>query len=152
MTDTDGHRKWLDQAVDLAMENVAMGGRPFGAVLVREGQLLATGVNRMLAIHDPSSHAEMEALRKAGADMGTTDMSGAVLYASGQPCPMCLAAAYMTGVSAIYYVYDNADAEPFGFSSQATYDALGVDMDRPAVPMSKVDLPGRSPAALYKNA
>lgn len=152
MTDTQDHQKWLYQAVDLAIENVKAGGRPFGAVLVRDGQLLATGVNRMLAIHDPSSHAEMEALRKAGAEMETTDMSGTVLYASGQPCPMCLAAAFMTKVSAIYYVFNNADAEPFGFSSQRTYDALDVRMDPPAVPMMQIRLPDRVPADLYQPA
>ena len=152
MTDTAEHHKWLEQAVDLAIENVKAGGRPFGAVLVRDGELLATGVNRMLAIHDPSSHAEMEALRKAGAQMETTDMSGTVLYASGQPCPMCLAAAFATKVSAIYYVFNNADAEPFGFSSQPTYDALNVRMDPPAVPMTQIRLPDRVPADLYQAA
>lgn len=143
------HLKWLNQAVDLAMENVRAGGRPFGAVLVRDGECIATGVNQMIALNDPSSHAEMEALRHAGMTRGSVDMSGTVLYASGQPCPMCLAAAFMTKVGAIAYVYGNADAEPFGFSSQPTYDALGVKIEAQPIPVFKVAMPERPAAVLY---
>ena len=143
------HLKWLNLAVDLALENVKAGGRPFGSALVRDGECIATGVNQMVALNDPSSHAEMEALRHAGMATGSVDMSGAVLYASGQPCPMCLAAAVMTKVSAIAYVYDNAEAEPFGFSSQPTYDALGVNIDATPIPVFKVSLPDRKPSELY---
>lgn len=146
----EAHRKWLRQAVDLARENVAGGGRPFGAVLVRDDREIATGVNRMLERHDPSSHAEMEALKAAGGKAASTDMRGTVLYASGQPCPMCLAAAFMTGVQAIYYAFSNADAEPYGFSSQPTYDAMGVRLSDPPVPMFQLELPDRSPADLYR--
>ena len=86
MTDAD-HRVWLAQAMDLALENVRVGGRPFGAVLVKDGAVVATGVNRMMTTCDPSSHAEMEALRQAGPALGTVDLSGSVLYASGHPVP-----------------------------------------------------------------
>ena len=148
MSDAD-HRRWLGQAVDLALENVRAGGRPFGAVLVRDGEVVATGVNRMLATCDPSSHAEMEALRQAGPALGTVDLSGSVLYASGHPCPMCLAAAVMTRVSAVYYVFSNADAEPFGFASTAAYQALGVTLDPSPLPLTQLDVPGRTAADLY---
>jgi len=148
VSDAD-HRRWLAQAVDLALENVRAGGRPFGAVLVRDGEVVATGVNRMLATCDPSSHAEMEALRQAGPALGTVDLSGSVLYASGHPCPMCLAAAVMTRVSAVYYVFSNADAEPFGFASTAAYQALGVTLDPSPLPLTQLDVPGRTAADLY---
>lgn len=148
MSDAD-HRRWLAQAVDPALENVRAGGRPFGAVLVRDGEIVATGVNRMLATCDPSSHAEMEALRQAGPALGTVDLSGSVLYASGHPCPMCLAAAVMTRVSAVYYVFSNADAEPFGFASTAAYQALGVTLDPSPLPLTQLDVPGRTAADLY---
>lgn len=143
------HRRWLAQAVDLALENVRAGGRPFGAVLVKDGALVASGVNRMLATNDPSSHAEMEALRQAGPALGGVDLSGSVLYASGHPCPMCLAAAVMTRVSAVYYAFSNADAEPYGFSSAATYQVLGVKLDPPPLPLRQLELPGRTAAELY---
>lgn len=148
MNDAD-HRRWLGQAVDLALENVRSGGRPFGAVLVKDGAVVATGVNRMLTSCDPSSHAEMEALRQAGPALGTLDLSGAVLYASGHPCPMCLAAAVMTRVSGVYYVFSNADAEPYGFASTAAYRTLGVSLDPPPLPLTQLDVPGRTAAALY---
>lgn len=143
------HRRWLTRAVDLALENVRAGGRPFGAVLVKDGVLVASGVNRMLATNDPSSHAEMEALRQAGPALGGVDMTGAILYASGHPCPMCLAAAVMTRVSAVYYAFSNADAEPYGFSSAAAYQALGVTLDPPPLPLTQLELPERTAAELY---
>jgi len=148
MSDAE-HRRWLAQAVDLALENVRVGGRPFGAVLVKDGAVVATGVNRMLTSCDPSSHAEMEALRQAGPALGTVDLSGSVLYASGHPCPMCLAAAVMTRISGIYYAFSNADAEPYGFASTAAYQTLGVTLDPPPLPLTQMDVPGRTAAALY---
>lgn len=144
-----GHRRWLARAVDLALENVRAGGRPFGAVLVKDGAVVATGVNRMLTTCDPGSHAEMEALRQAGPVLGTVDLSGSVLYASGHPCPMCLAAAVMTRVSAVFYAFSNIDAEPYGFSSAAAYQALGVTLDPPPLPLTQLDVPGRTAAELY---
>ena len=83
------HRRWLAQAVDLALENVRAGGRPFGAVLVKDGVLIASGVNRMLATNDPSSHAEMEALRQAGPALGGVDLDDLRL-----PRPRAPAGAY----------------------------------------------------------
>lgn len=148
MTDAE-HRRWLAQAVDLALENVRAGGRPFGAVLVKDGAVVGAGVNRMMATCDPSSHAEMEALRQAGPALGTVDLSGSVLYASGHPCPMCLAAAVMTRVSAVYYAFSNADAAPYGFDSTATYQTLGVRLDPPPLPLKQLDVPGRTAAELY---
>ncbi len=148
MSDAE-HRRWLAQAVDLALENVRAGGRPFGAVLVKDVAVVATGVNRMLTSCDPSSHAEMEALRQAGPALGTVDLSGSILYASGHPCPMCLAAAVMTRVSAVYYVFSNADAEPYGFASTAAYQTLGVTLDPPPLPLTQMEVPGRTAADLY---
>jgi guanine deaminase len=148
MSDAD-HSRWLAQAVDLALENVRAGGRPFGAVLVKDGVVVATGVNRMLATCDPSSHAEMEALRQAGPALGTVDLSGSVLYASGHPCPMCLAAAVMTLVAAVFYSFSNADAEPYGFSSAAVYAALGVRTDPAPLPLKQLDVPSRTASELY---
>jgi guanine deaminase len=149
MSDAD-HRRWLTQAVELALDNVRAGGRPFGAVLVKDGAVVGTGVNRMLATHDPSSHAEMEALRQAGPALGGADLSSAVLYASGHPCPMCLAAAVMSRVEAVYYAFSNADAEPYGFSSTAAYAALGVRLDPPPLPLTQLDVPGYAAADLYR--
>jgi tRNA(Arg) A34 adenosine deaminase TadA len=116
---------FLRQAVELARENVlARRGRPFGAVLVRDGQVLATGVNEVLASGDPSAHAELQAIRAATAALGGARLDGAVIYASGQPCPMCLAAMYLTGVARAAYASSNAEGEPYGLSTADIYEDL----------------------------
>jgi tRNA(Arg) A34 adenosine deaminase TadA len=108
----------LALAVRLARENVLEGGgRPYGAVLVRNDQVLATGVNEVLATNDPSTHAEMQAIRAAAATLKTPRLDGCVMYASGHPCPMCLSAIHMTGIAEVYYAYSNEDAERYGLST-----------------------------------
>lgn len=115
---------FLEQAIRLARENVARGGRPFGAVLVERGRVLATGVNEILQTNDPSAHAELQAIRSACVALGRPRLDGCVMYASGQPCPMCLAAMHMTGFAEIVFAYSNDEAEPFGLSSGRTYAEL----------------------------
>lgn len=117
-------KKFLEHAVQLAFENIERGGRPFGAVLVRDGEIIATGVNDIVATNDPTSHAELNAIRSASQKLGTPNLSGAVVYASGHPCPMCLAAMRMCGVKEVYFAHSNEDAEPFGLSTAAVYAEL----------------------------
>lgn len=124
MTDADA---FLQEAIRLAYDNVARGGRPFGAVVVKDGAVVATGVNEILAANDPTAHAELTALRKAGAALGTPDLSGCTVYASGQPCPMCMAAMRMAGVSAVGYAYSNEDGAPHGLSTAA----IAAELARP---------------------
>ncbi|WP_353242885.1 nucleoside deaminase [Providencia sp.] len=119
-------KQFLQQAVSLAEENVQAGGRPFGAVVVSQGKVVATGVNQMLELHDPTAHAELMALRQAGEALNQVKLDGCVVYASGQPCPMCLAAMRMAGISRVVYGYSNQDAEPFGLSTAEIAKALRV--------------------------
>ncbi len=98
----------LREAVRLAQANHARGGRPFGAVLARDGQAIATGVNDIVHSHDPTTHAEMQALRAASQALASPRLDGCVVYASGHPCPICLAAIVMSGVQCVYYAFDNA--------------------------------------------
>ncbi len=91
-------RTYLDQAIRLAFDNVEQGGRPFGAVVVKGGKVIATGVNRMQADCDPTAHAELLALRAAGKTLQSPRLDGCEVYASGQPCPMCFAAMRMAGI------------------------------------------------------
>ena len=141
------HQEWLEQALHLALTHRRQGGRPFAALLVKEGKLVASAVNRMLEAGDPTRHAEMEALREASQQGPLKD---AVVYASGHPCPMCLCALVMNGISAVYYAFDNADAAPFGFDSSASYDRLRLPLSPPPLPLIK--LPSPIPAsALYGN-
>jgi len=119
------HERFLVQAIELARRNVEeQGGRPFGAVLVKDGAVIATGVNEMGATGDPTAHAELQALRAASRALGTLRLDGCTVYASGHPCPMCLAAMTMIGVSAVYYAHSNEDAAPFGLSTESVYAEL----------------------------
>lgn len=123
MTDSE----FLAQAIALARRNVEKGGRPFGAVVVRNGEIVGEGVNQMLELHDPTAHAELLALRHAGNHLRQTRLEDCVVYASGQPCPMCLAAMRMAGVTRAVYAYSNADAEPYGLSTASIALALRAD-------------------------
>ncbi|AOY98729.1 tRNA-specific adenosine deaminase [Cupriavidus sp. USMAHM13] len=142
------HPDLLREAVRLAQDNRARGGRPFGAVLARHGEIVATGVNGIVHSHDPTTHAEMEALRAASRRLATPDLSGSVVYASGHPCPMCLAALVMAGVEAVYYAFDNPDAAPFGLSSEAAYQKLRLPLVPPPLALTKLDV-GVSAMAVY---
>ncbi|MBU8899629.1 nucleoside deaminase [Corallococcus sp. H22C18031201] len=119
----------MRQALTVARENIRQGGRPFGAVLVREGQVISTAANEILATNDPTAHAEMLALRRASQLLRSPRLDGCIVYASGHPCPMCLAAMTMCGISAAYYGYSNEEGAPFGLSTAAVYDELSRPME-----------------------
>ncbi len=121
--------------MQLARENHQQGGRPFAALLVRDGQLVASAVNGIHLDGDPTRHAELEALRKASQ---SGPLAGAIVYASGHPCPMCLGALVMNGIAAVYYAFDNADAAPFGFDSSAAYQQLGLPLAPQPLPLAKL--------------
>lgn len=122
--------RFLDEAIALAFDNIRRGGRPFGAVVVKDGEVVARGVNRMLADNDPTAHAEMTALRAAGAALQSPRLDGCSVYASGQPCPMCLAAMRMSGVNDVVFAYSNEQAEPFDLSTAAIAAELAKPLDR----------------------
>jgi len=142
------HETLLREAVRLARNNRERGGRPFAAVLAIDGQAISIGVNDVVQSNDPSTHAEMEAVRAASRNLGCADLRGSIVYASGHPCPMCLAALVIAGVDAVYYAFDNDDAEPYGFSSKAAYQKLRLSLEPPPLPLIRLDL-GLSPAELY---
>ena len=145
------HIALMRQAVDLAHENRLRGGRPFGAVLAREGEIVATGVNEIIQTHDPSTHAEMQAIRAGSRKMGTPSLAGCTVYASGHPCPMCLAALVMTGAERVFFAFDNDDATPYNLSSAGAYQRLRLNLDPPPLPIERLDT-GITAAQLYGNA
>ncbi|OIS92534.1 nucleoside deaminase [Brucella cytisi] len=120
---------YLDQAIRLAFYNVEQGGRPFGAVVVKGGKVIATGVNRMQADCDPTAHAELLALRAAGNTLQSPRLDGCEVYASGQPCPMCFAAMRMAGIEKIRFAYSNEQAETFGLSTAKIAVELAKPLD-----------------------
>ncbi|CAN7201726.1 nucleoside deaminase [Phenylobacterium sp. LjRoot219] len=116
--------RFLCEAIELARANVAAGGRPFGAVVVRDGRVIASGVNQIHQTHDPTAHAELSAIRAAGQALGSPNLAGCVVYASGHPCPMCLAAMRLAGVDEVAYAYSQEDGAPYGLSTAALYAEL----------------------------
>ncbi|WP_180173299.1 nucleoside deaminase [Acinetobacter sp. YH12029] len=118
---------FIELAIQLAKENIEQGGRPFGAVIVKHGVVVSTGVNQILISGDPTSHAELNALRQAAQNLNMTSLKDCVVYASGQPCPMCLAALRMAGVEKIVYAYSNADAEAYGLSTAKIAEKLRLE-------------------------
>ena len=108
---TPEDERFMQMAIDLSVENVANGGGPFGAVIVRDGEVLAAGANRVTANNDPTAHAEVSAIRTACAKVGNFKLEGATIYTSCEPCPMCLSAIYWAGISRIFYGNTKADAK-----------------------------------------
>lgn len=140
---THDDEKYLLESIHLAMGNVRERRTwPFGAVLVRDGQVLARAVNEVDALCDPSAHAEMQAVRAAAKAQGSTDLSGSTVYASGYPCPMCLTAMLLAGVKKVYYAYSNEDGEPYGLSAERGYVEIARAPQEREMPM--ISLPVRA--------
>ncbi|EKS29453.1 nucleoside deaminase [Afipia felis] len=114
-------KRFLCEAIELARENVRKGGRPFGAVLVKEGKVIATGVNEILETGDPTTHAELQAIRVASKVLGSPRLDGCAIYASGHPCPMCLSAMHLTGIREVAFAYSNDEGERYGLSTAKIY-------------------------------
>ena len=118
------HEDFMRQAIDLAVENVKNGGGPFGAVIVKDGAVVATGTNRVTANNDPTAHAEVSAIRAACLKLGTFNLEGCVIYTSCEPCPMCLGAIYWAHLDKIYYGANQHDAAAAGFDDSFIYREL----------------------------
>lgn len=116
----------MRKAIELAENNVANGGGPFGAVISRNGEIIATGVNRVTAEHDPTAHAEVSAIREACKKLGRFDLSDCEIYTSCEPCPMCLGAIYWSHIGKMYYGNSKSDAKEIGFDDSFIYDELAL--------------------------
>lgn len=119
--------KFMQMAIDLSSENVDNGGGPFGAVIVRDGEILATGVNRVVPNNDPTAHAEVSAIRHACHKLETFQLEGCTIYSSCEPCPMCLSAIYWAGIKRLCYGNTKADAKAIDFDDSFIYDQIDLD-------------------------
>lgn len=118
-------QNWMRQAIDLAIENVrSERGGPFGALVVKENRLIATGVNCVTSSQDPTAHAEVVAIRNACRELGTFQLSGCELYTSCEPCPMCLGAIYWARPERFYFACRREDAATYGFDDAFIYDEI----------------------------
>ncbi len=122
--ESDTHNEYLNEAIQLAKENVTHGGGPFGALIVKNGQIISRGVNQVTQKHDPTAHAEVEAIRKATEILGDFELKGCTLYSSCEPCPMCLGAIYWSRIDRLFFASTREDARLAGFSDADIYDDL----------------------------
>ena len=117
--------KYMDLAVREAMQGSRQGkGGPFGAVIVKDGQVISTACNEVTSSNDPTAHAEILAIRRASEKLGTYDLSGCVIYATGEPCPMCLSAIIWANIKQVFYALNAEDAEKIGFRDEKIYRHL----------------------------
>ena len=136
----------MRQAIALATDNVASGGGPFGALVVRNGEVLATGVNQVTATNDPTAHAEVVAIRAACKTLGTFQLTGCVVYTSCEPCPMCLAALYWSRCEAVYYGNSARDAAAVGFDDSFLYEQVALPIESRKLSMYRLIPKKQSPA------
>ena len=126
--------RWMREAIRLSIENVKNNGGPFGAVIVKDGQLVATGVNRVTDSCDPTAHAEVSAIRAACRKLHTYDLKGCEIFTSCEPCPMCLSAIYWAHIDKVYNGNTKEDATEIDFDDSFIYDELALDRSKRRLP------------------
>ncbi len=131
---------WMQRAIDLAVANVAAGGGPFGALVVKDGAVVGAGGNRVTADLDPTAHAEIQAIRRACQALGTFALPGCVLYSSCEPCPMCLAAAHWARLERVVFAADRHDAAAADFDDAELYDELSRPLTARRTPIRQLHL------------
>ena len=135
ITITQQDRDFMREAIRLASESVRHGGGPFGAVIVKDGKIIAGSSNRVTLDTDPTAHAEVNTIREACRRLGTFDLKGCTIYTSCEPCPMCLGAIYWAHLDRIYYGNTRKDARAVDFADDFIYDELDRPMDQRTVPI-----------------
>lgn len=134
---TSEDRKYLELAIEIAKKNIDSGGGPFGSVVVRDGEVIAESGNRVVPDSDPTAHAEVSAIRKAASGLGTFDLSDCTIYASCEPCPMCLGAIYWAGIRRVVFASDRYSAAAAGFSDEMIYREINLGNDEKSIRMER---------------
>ena len=124
----------MRRAIVLSVDNVRNGGGPFGAVITRNGEVVATGVNRVTANNDPTAHAEVTAIRNAAQKLGTFDLSDCEIYTSCEPRPMCLGAIYWARLKKVCFANNKEDAKYIGFDDSFIYDEMALPREERKLP------------------
>ena len=135
----DGERALMEEAIRLAREGMrSNAGGPFGALVAREGKIIARGWNEVTTANDPTAHAEVMAIRRACTALKTFHLEGCDLYTSCEPCPMCLASAYWARLRRVFYACDRKDAEAAGFDDAAIYSQLALPLPERSLEMRQL--------------
>lgn len=137
---TPEDREFMRMAIELSRKSVLTGGGPFGAVIVRDGEVLASGSNSVTLLNDPTAHAEVSAIREACGREKNFKLEGAVMYSSCEPCPMCLSAIYWAGISKLYYANTREDAAAIGFDDSFIYDQIPLAPEKRSVPTIPMEI------------
>lgn len=133
----DAH--FMQEAIKISLEDMQLNeGGPFGAVIVKAGEIIAQGNNQVTSENDPTMHAEIVAIRRACKKLDTFDLTGCTLYTSCEPCPMCLGAIYWAHLDKVYYANTKDDAAEIGFDDKFIYEELNLDKDKRKLPMQKI--------------
>ncbi len=133
------HETFMRMAIELSTQNVLQSlGGPFGAVVVKDGKVIAKSANKVTSSNDPTAHAEVAAIRLACKKLKTFDLSGCIVYTSCEPCPMCLGALYWARVDTIYYGNTKADAAAINFDDQFIYEELEKTLDQRKLPIKQL--------------
>jgi tRNA(Arg) A34 adenosine deaminase TadA len=125
----------MRKAIQLSLRSVAKGGGPFGAVVIKDGKIVATGSNGVTLHNDPTAHAEVTAIRKAAKKLGTFDLTGCEIYTSCEPCPMCLSAIYWARIGKVHYANTKHDAQAIGFDDSFIYEQLALPENTRSIPV-----------------
>jgi len=142
MMNSEQITRWLEEAIALGLQGVERGdGGPFGAVIVREGVVIARGWNQVLTTHDPTAHAEIVALREAASHLKRDHLEDCLLFSSCEPCPMCLAALYWARIQMVYFAADRHDAAAAGFADEFLYRELVRPPSERMIPFQHHPLP-----------
>jgi len=131
-------KKFMLAAIELSINSVKNKGGPFGAVVVKDGKIISKASNRATLDNDPTAHAEINAIRNACSTLKTFDLSGCTIYASCEPCPMCLGAIYWARISKIFYANDRNDAKNIGFDDSFIYEELEKPMAKRSIPSVQI--------------
>jgi tRNA(Arg) A34 adenosine deaminase TadA len=133
------HELFMKKAIELSIENVKTGkGGPFGAVIVKNNEIIATGVNQVTASNDPTAHAEIVAIRAACKALGTFQLTDCILYSSCEPCPMCLSAIYWARPMAVYYANSARDAAAINFDDAFIYEQIATPYEQRTILCTRI--------------
>jgi guanine deaminase len=138
----DTQKQWMKAAVALSIEGMQKGkGGPFGAIVVKDGQIIGKGFNSVIDTNDPTAHAEVVAIRDACNHLGSFDLAGCEVYTSCEPCPMCLGAIYWARPDAVYYANTKKDAAAINFDDDFIYEEIAKPLQDRKIPFIKIEEP-----------
>lgn len=132
-------KEYMHEAIEQSLLSVENGGGPFGAVLVKNGKIIAKAANSVTQTNDPTAHAEVNAIRLASAKLNSFDLSGCEIYTSCEPCPMCLGAIYWAKIDKIYYGNSKQDAKNIGFDDSFIYNELELPIERRKIKATQLE-------------